>query len=523
MTEPRLTRLVPATMAAAMLALAGCTAPVGVTEPNATYNQASAERMFDYTYRNINSRYIDAVSVAQIASDGIAGLATLDDKFSVEQASGSLTLSYAANPVAQFQLPASNSPDQWASLTADVINAGRTVSPSLAAAGAEDIYEAVIDNALITLDSYSRYLSAAEAADDRAQRDGFGGVGIGIDDTPEDGVEILNVLPDTPGEDAGLKSGDVIVAIEGRSVYTMSQREVLNALRGQIGTRVEVSIWRGGEPPAFEVTVTRGFILQSLVDPRLEGNIGIVRVLGFNQSTAEDLQDAIGELLRQSGGNLSGVVLDLRDNPGGLLDQAVIAADLFVGRGLVGWAQGRHPDSGDEFAARAGDILNGRSLVVLMNGRSASAAEVLAAALQDTGRAIVVGSTSFGKGVVQTVLSPPNNGELILTWSALHAPSGYEFHGRGILPNVCTSGFGDDAAAVIAAFRSNIASTRQSMEAWRATPQSDAADQALRASCVPEEDTTDVDVTVAQRLITDSNLFSQAAQLTSQQFATARY
>ena len=231
-----------------------------------------------------------------------------------------------------------------------------------------------------------------------------------------------------------------------------------------------------------------------------------------------------GEVEHDYGANLKGVILDLRDNPGGLLDQAVAVSDLFLSSGRIVSTEGRHPRSFQRYEAHGGDKLSGKPLVVMINGRSASSAEIVAAALQDLGRAVVVGTNSYGKGTVQSVFRLPNDGELTLTWSRFHAPSGYTLQDLGVLPNLCTSDARQTADAIARNLRDGRLQTAKTLEAWRQEAQpNETRRQQLRASC-PQNKDTDTDrvreTEVARRVLDDTLLYSQALKLSVPEIAT---
>ncbi len=263
-------------------------------------------------------------------------------------------------------------------------------------------------------------------------------------------------------------------------------------------------------PGLLTFSLTRAHIVPQTVNYRSEGSVGYLRVSGFNQSTAQTLREKILQAKREQGKALKGFVLDLRGNPGGLLDQAVSVSDLFLSRGRIVSTRGRHPDSHQFFDARKDDLAAGLPLVVLVNGNSASASEIVAAALQDAGRGVLIGSNSFGKGTVQTVLRLPNEGELTLTWARFHAPSGYALQSRGVLPDICTSGQDSDATKLLDRIR--LGELRVDREArTRAIALSDTTGlAALRALCPVNESNPELDLQVALGLLGDAALYAQA-------------
>jgi carboxyl-terminal processing protease len=238
--------------------------------------------------------------------------------------------------------------------------------------------------------------------------------------------------------------------------------------------------------------------------------VALIKLTGFNSGTTETLRQTLQKLRGEPAGSLAGIILDMRGNPGGLLDQAISVAELLLDNGLLLTTDGRHPDSRQTFRSGNGAMLEGVPMVAIMNGRSASAAEIVGAALQDRGRAILVGSASYGKGTVQTVVRLPNEGELTLTWSRMHAPSGYAWHELGVLPTVCTSRFGgpDTLSGELDARAQAVRSTLAEWHATRKLPPERIS--RLRATCPPVDDMPGKDIELAERLLKDRQLYARA-------------
>ena len=298
--------------------------------------------------------------------------------------------------------------------------------------------EAAINGMLASLDPHSSYMDATEYRDMQvATRGEYGGLGIEV--TSEDGVvRVVSPIDDTPAARAGIQAGDYLTAIDGETIVGLTLNEAVQRMRGQAGTQIIVTVAREGTDP-FDVTLTREIINVRAVTARVEGgDIGVIRVSTFNERTSSMLADAIRQVKRESGGRLRGVVVDLRNNPGGLLDQAIEVSDAFLDGGEVVSTRGRQPEDVQRYNARRGDDLAGVPVVVLINGASASAAEIVAGALQDRNRALVVGTDSFGKGSVQTVipLQGGRDGALRLTTARYYTPAGRSIQGAGITPDM---------------------------------------------------------------------------------------
>ncbi|MEY1554156.1 S41 family peptidase [Yoonia sp. R2331] len=302
----------------------------------------------------------------------------------------------------------------------------------------KQLVEAAINGMLTSLDPHSSYLSEDDAADMRVQTRGeFGGLGLEV--TQEEGwVKVVSPIDDTPAAAAGMESGDFITAVDGESLLGLTLDEALEFLRGPVGSEVIITVVREGEIEPFEVSIIRDTIKLTAVRHRTEGNAVVLRVTTFNNQTFPNLQEGLAEQIEAAGGidNIDGVVVDLRNNPGGLLNQAVFVSDAFLDAGEIVSTRGRDPQDGDRYNATPGDLAQGKPIVVLINGGSASASEIVAGALQDHRRAIVVGTKSFGKGSVQTVVPLRGNGAMRLTTARYYTPSGRSIQALGISPDI---------------------------------------------------------------------------------------
>ncbi len=298
--------------------------------------------------------------------------------------------------------------------------------------------EAAIQGLLTSLDPHSSFMNAVEYRDMQTQTRGEYG-GLGIEVTMDDGVvRVVSPIDGTPAARAGVQAGDYLTALDGESIVGLSLNEAVSKMRGQVGESITVTIAREGEDP-FDVALTREIINVRAVTSRIEGDdIGVIRISTFNERTASGLQEAIRNVRRDTAGRLRGVVIDLRNNPGGLLDQAIDVSDAFLDGGEVVSTRGRQADDVERYNATRGDDLAGVPIVVLINGASASAAEIVAGALQDRNRALIVGMTSFGKGSVQTVipLDGGRDGALRLTTARYYTPAGRSIQGSGIEPDM---------------------------------------------------------------------------------------
>ena len=297
------------------------------------------------------------------------------------------------------------------------------------------LIESAIDGMLSALDPHSSYMDAKEFRDMQVQTRGeFGGLGLEV--SMENGVvKVVSPIADTPAARAGLKSGDLITALDKTQLRGLTLQEAVEKMRGPVHAPITLTIVRKGVDKPFEVTMVRDVIHIRPVKYSAENDVGYIQITSFNEQTAGDLEDAVKHLKKEIGPNLKGYLLDLRNNPGGLLDQAISVSDDFLDEGAIVITKSRNLEETQRTNARLGDITDGKKLVVLINGGSASASEIVAGALQDHRRATIVGTRSFGKGSVQTIIPLGSNGALRLTTARYYTPSGRSIQAKGIEPD----------------------------------------------------------------------------------------
>ena len=304
----------------------------------------------------------------------------------------------------------------------------------------KQLIENAINGMLTSLDPHSSYLNADDAADMRTQTKGeFGGLGIEV--TMENElVKVITPMFGTPAEKAGVLAGDLIAEIDGVEVRGLTLQEAVEKMRGPVNTPIELTILREGADKPLDITIVRDIIKVQAVRYRSENDVGYLRIISFNEQTFDNLQEGIEKLTEEIGDDkLKGFVLDLRLNPGGLLDQAINVSDAFLDKGLIVSTRGRDDRDSRRYSARPGDLTSGKPVIVLVNGGSASASEIVAGALQDHRRATVVGTQSFGKGSVQTIIPLGENGALRLTTALYYTPAGVSIQGKGITPDIKVS------------------------------------------------------------------------------------
>ncbi|MEP5731522.1 MAG: S41 family peptidase [Sulfitobacter sp.] len=301
-----------------------------------------------------------------------------------------------------------------------------------------ELIEAAINGMLTSLDPHSSYLSPKDAAKMREQTRGeFGGLGIEV--TQEEGfVKVVSPMDDTPAFEAGIEAGDFITHVDGESLLGLVLDDAVELMRGPVGSEIVITVVREGEQEPFDVSIIRDTIQLTAVRARTEGDTVVLRLTTFNEQTYPKMKENLEEQIEAAGGmdNINGIVLDMRNNPGGLLNQAIAVSDAFLEEGEIVSTRGRELADGDRVNAKAGDLINGKPMVVLINGGSASASEIVAGALQDHRRAIVVGTKSFGKGSVQTVMPLRGNGAMRLTTARYYTPSGRSIQALGVSPDI---------------------------------------------------------------------------------------
>lgn len=302
----------------------------------------------------------------------------------------------------------------------------------------EELVEAAINGMLSSLDPHSSYMSPDDAEEMRVQTSGsFGGLGIEV--TQEEGfVKVVAPMDGTPADIAGIEAGDFITQVDGESVLGLTLDTTVDMMRGPVGSEIVITVVREGVDEPFDVSIIRDTIKLTAVRSRVEGDAVVLRITTFNDQTYPNLAEGIAKGIKELGGidKVEGFVIDLRNNPGGLLDQAIKVSDAFLNEGEIVSTRGRNPEDGERVNAVDGDLAEGKPIVVLINGGSASASEIVSGALQDHHRAVVIGTKSFGKGSVQTVMPLRSEGAMRLTTARYYTPSGRSIQALGISPDI---------------------------------------------------------------------------------------
>jgi len=513
---------------AAAALLAACLVVSCATSPDTPSSQADGrspatgdagiERVVLQAYRAIGDRHLYEPNFRNLSVEAYRGFASSDSTLVLEASDSSLTVKREGKEIVSRPAPADTTDGRaWGNTLTELMTGSIDASPALQQIDRQVLIRQAMTATTKQLDRNSRYADPDEARDNRFQRDGGGGVGITVERTDEKKILIRAVQEGSPAAKAGITIGDQILAIDSDSMIDRPLSDVVAKLRGTIGAPVTMKVLRASTGAELTLPMKRGRIVPTTVVYERRGDVALIHLTGFNTATTENLRAALDKAGAEIGKNLAGVIIDMRSNRGGLLDQAQSVSEVFIADGTIFSTNGRHPDSKRTYRSSNGRAVAGQlPIVVLMNGGSASAAEIVAAALQDRGRAVVIGTTSYGKGTVQTVVRLANEGELILTWSRLQAPSGYTWNELGVLPNICTSKVGDATKLGTASVDSNQGQLMR-WHALRNPTQQEVTD--LRKICPPGETAPEADIDLAYRLLHDRALYAHAVQSATYQAA----
>lgn len=471
----------------------------------AAFNAPLATSVYSTALAFMAPRTLDPVPVSQLTIWGLHGLTALDPDLAVELRDGELRLSLPNRPLASTPAPLTEDPTAWATAATQLSTAAWGASEKLRRAGTTGVITNFFDEIFNHLDPYSRYVPPIEAGEDRARRTGSAGAGLTL---VEAGGAILvqRVVADGPG--AAIRPGDAILAVNGQPTRGVDLATVAGWIAGPEDTRVAVTV-RGRDGRVRTLDIMRAMVPPETVFAERLRDALLIRVTEFDHETAARLTRAVVDALsgadattRAATHKVAGIILDLRGDPGGLVREAVGAADELLPAGVIASAVGRDPDATRVWRSTDGQLADDLPVVVVVDGRTASAAEILAAALADRGRAVVVGSATLGKGLVQTIAPLPDGGELFVTWSRLLAPRGWPLQGLGVLPQVCTSLGQNALQSELDSLDQGKQPMAEAIARHRAArpPLPPAQAVAIRAAC-PAAEGSDVDITAARFLI----------------------
>lgn len=453
-------------------------------------------------------RTLEPVAVSQLTVWGLRGFTALDPDLVTELRDGKLSLGARDRVLLVRSPPAEGDINGWATTAAELSTAAVAASVLVRRAGTQGIVQSFFDEMFNHLDPYSRYVPPREAGEDRDRRSGQAGAGLRL--VRRNAVlAVAEAISDGPGAIGGIRTGDTILAVDGQSTQGKDARTVERLIDGPEGTRVVIS-WRARDGRAHTAELGRAMVPPETVYAQRIGDTLLLAVTAFNRSTDSHLAHAIEQGFAGQHPS-AGIVLDLRGNRGGLLRQAVTASDSLLSDGIVAITAGRDPEATRIWRSVSGELAENIPVVVMVDGRTASAAEILAAALADRGRGVVIGSSTLGKGLVQTIAPLPDGGELFVTWSRVLAPRGWPIQGLGVLPQVCTS----LGQGVLGSQLTELAQGRQPMahalaihHAARA-PLPPAQILAIRSAC-PAAEGREVDLDTARQLIREPASYAAA-------------
>ncbi|HYZ62958.1 MAG TPA: S41 family peptidase [Acetobacteraceae bacterium] len=480
------------------------------TQATDRFSTDMASAVFTTALEFIAPRALDPVTVQQLTLWGLRGVSTLDPALGANFAEGTVTLRRGEAVLFSRAAPAETSAEGWGTLASDLFNAAWTASPTLQAQGGQALVSSFFDEMFNHLDPYSRYVAPQAADVDRARRSGEGGAGLQLTQVRGRFV-VQSVHADGPAAEAGIVPGDQVIAVDDQPTRGEDLDTVLGWITGVEGTDVTLTI-RTRTGRVRKLDLERAVLPPETVFTSRVGDALVVRIAGFSSDTdqrfARDLERQLG---RGGTASFKGLIIDLRGNRGGLLRQAVAATDLVLKSGIIATTAGRSPEAAHEWRATGNPMAPNRPVAVLVDGRSASAAEIMAGAIADQGRGVVVGSSTLGKGLVQTVTTLPDGGELFVSWSRVLAPAGWPIQGLGVLPQVCTSLGADKLAEQLSTLEKGTLALAKALERHRSArapvPAAEVVEQ--RAAC-PAAEGRDADLTTARWLFAHPAAYTAA-------------
>lgn len=477
------------------------------TGSEAGFDRKLAADVYATALAFMTPRILERVPVSQLTRWGLHGLAALDPKLGTD-VRGGLVATFRERILISREPPPGEDPRVWAEVAAELGAVAFNVSPELRRVGTEGVIQSFFDELFNHLDPYSRYVPPDEATEERARRSGQGGIGVALAVTGS-GIMVREAITDGPAALAGIASGDRLLNVDGRPTRGRDAGTVALWLEGDADTTVSVT-WRDRSGRTHSDTIVRALVPPESVFPARIADMLVLRISGFNSRTAERVMH---ELSRGTTGAhaAAGVVLDLRGNRGGLLRQAIEVAGELLPTGLVVMTSGRDPQASRSFSTAGAEIAQSLPVIALVDGRTASAGEVVAAALADRGRGVVVGSVTLGKGLVQTISPLPDGGELFVSWARILAPLGWPIQGLGVLPQVCTSRGEAELKAELTALSAGRQPLAEALARHRTAraPLPNAQILAIRSAC-PAAEGRDTDLVAARKLIDDPAAYAAA-------------
>ena len=403
----------------------------------APFNQHSYENVIATALTFLQPRILEEHTIKELSLWGLNGLNAVDPSLSIHEIEDKLVLQQSQKILANYPLPADNDIPQWAKTITDISTKGWENSNLIQLANNQGLTQAFFDELFDHMDPYSRYVAPNFASTDRNQRgDGEANIGITIS-KDKNYIVISSINTNGPAWSAGLNVGERIYKIDSKRTYKQSVDTINNWLKGSNNSSLTLVLGSHGRKKTRIVHLKREIVPPATVFAFTNDNIIILKITSFSTFTAEEINQYLDQAVQDM--KLKGLILDLRGNRGGVLQQAITSSALLLDHGIAATTQGRDQESNHVWAVQGGDITNNVPIVILVDGRTASAAEILTAALSDHKRAVVIGSTTLGKGLVQTIAQLPDGGELFVTWSRVIAPLGWPIQSLGIIPQICTS------------------------------------------------------------------------------------
>jgi carboxyl-terminal processing protease len=485
--------------------------PCGALAQTSGFDASAAASVWSAALSYIAPRALAPLSIPQMTIWGLNGLAALDPDLAARLQDNEIRLYGPDRVLAAIPAPAPDDARGWGAAAAQIAAAAYAASPALRQAGTQGLISSFFDELFNHFDPYSRYEPPAQAAQDQLMITGLAGTGLTLGQSATQ-VVVADVAADSPAQNAGIEPGTVVLRVNGAPVRPASVKTLNAEMDGLQGTSMTLRLADAEDAAGvLDVSLTRALIpTQTVIAEAAPAGLLAVKITGFNQGTSDQFSSALAASFAQ-GARPDGLIIDLRGNRGGVLRQAVLVADSLLPAGLITSSTGRDRDADQSYAAEGADLTGGADIAVLVDGQTASAAEILAAALADNRRAVVIGSETLGKGLVQTLTSLPDGGELYITWSRVLAPRGWPLQTAGLMPQICTSLGGAAVADQLRALAAGRNLMAPVLAAARAIRTDTKVDDILnvRDQC-PADTGSDLDMSTAAAVLHDAALYHAA-------------
>lgn len=474
------------------------------------YPVALSEEYFNVLYGAVYKKYLWSNKLSDIASQSIAAIHDLDDNIRIANESERILVYNNHKMLKSFKKPSESSIPDWSKLTVEIIITARNYSKKMQNLRPEDIHQRMTESVISMLDGFSHYIRKG-AISDKAKN--FAETGIRVKKTGRL-LEVISIIAGSSAENANVHIGNFISHIDEESVSPMDSQILIDKLNGNAGSKVVLTVINNETREVNKIPIVRTLISPNPVNYSIENDILFIVIYGFNKATVGAVSDAISNANLTNNNKINGVVIDLRGNPGGIFEQAIKTADLFLDEGTIISTRGRHHESYVLYnAEKDTKIAKDVPMIVMVDAKTASSAEIFAAALQDNGRALIFGTATYGKGTIQTLVTLPDKNEISITWSRFHAPSGYSLHHLGILPNICYPKKDITSKETLREdFTKNIELIKKYFNAWQRTnPDNKKAQEQVRAICPPQDRFFENDdKKIALELILDVDFYKTA-------------